>query len=78
MRNHPNDSGQFVGSAVVVGADYRAKSTVLQLQTFTGMRIHYTVEGVQDPAGAAQIQRDTRRPISVKIQVHTQCCSVTT
>ncbi|WP_163167717.1 hypothetical protein [Arthrobacter sp. Alg241-R88] len=75
-RNHSQDSGQFVGSAVVAGAAYGSQTTVLQLQTFAGEFIDYTLDDIPDPAGAAKFRNNNLRPISVLIQHGGERCSV--
>lgn len=75
-RGHSHDSGQFVGSGVVAGASYGSRTTVLQIQTFVGEYIDFTVGGVPDPAGAAEFLTNDLRPISIRIQHGGEQCSV--
>lgn len=75
-RNHADDSGQFVGSAVVAGASYGSRTTLLQLQTFAGKFIDYIIDDIPDPAGAADFRDNNVRPISVQIQHGGERCSV--
>lgn len=72
----PHDSGPFAGSAVVAAATYGRRHTLLHLKTFTGELIDYRVGDVPDPAGAAGLDGDNLRPISVKIQHGGRQCSV--
>lgn len=74
-RNHPHDFDQFVGSAVVIGAFYGRRNTILQLETFAGAYIGYTVSGIPDHAGVGDFHGDTR-PLSVKIQHGGERCWV--
>lgn len=74
-RPHPNP-GQFIGSAVVVGASYGYGTTILRLQTFTGESIDYAIYALPDPEAPAVFRSDNCRPISVKIQHGGQQCSV--
>lgn len=78
VRNHPARFDQFVGSAAVAGASYGRRTTILQLQTFAGEYIDYTIDDIPDPAAADEFRRDNVRPISVRIQHGGQICSVTT
>jgi hypothetical protein len=71
-------SGQFVGSAVVVGALYGPHFTLLRLKTFTGECFDYRIEDVPDFRGAVEILSNSLRPLSVKIQQGGQRCSVVT
>jgi hypothetical protein len=73
--NHPNDSWQFVGSAVIAGAFYGPRTTTLQLQTFAGQYIEYTMDDIPDPAGEAEFRGSNLRPISVKIQAGGEQCT---
>lgn len=75
-RNHPHDSGRFVGSAVIAGASYGPETTLLQLQTFAGEHLAYTINDIPDPAGEAELRRRNVRPISVKIPADGEQCSV--
>ncbi len=75
MRNH-HASNNFAGSAVVTSASYGAQTTTLQLQTFAGERIEVTLEGTPDPAGAAAVTAGNLRPVSVKILLTGEPCSV--
>ncbi|MFJ5698666.1 hypothetical protein [Arthrobacter sp. NPDC093139] len=75
-RDHPQDSAQFVGSAVVTGASYGPRTTILRLQTFAGEYIDHTVGDIPDPAGAAGFRSNNLRPISVKIQHAGERCNV--
>lgn len=75
-RNHLHGSGRFVGSAVIAGASYGPRTTILQLQTFAGEYVEYTVDDIPDPAGEAEFLRTNARPISVKIQAGGEHCSV--
>lgn len=51
---------------MVSGAIYHRDSTTLQLLTFTGESIDYTVAGVPDQPGVTEFQAGNLRPISVK------------
>lgn len=75
-QSHPDYYRQFVGSAVVDGASYGDRSTILQLQTFAGENISYVVGAIPDSARAEECRRDRFRPISVKIQDGGDRCSV--
>lgn len=75
-RAHRSKITQFVGSAVVADATFGDRFSILRLQTFAGERVDYTVPGVPDPAGAANLRNDSFRPVSVKIQAGGEQCSV--
>jgi hypothetical protein len=75
-RNHPHDSGCFVGSAVVLGAAYGLRTTLLKLQTFAGEYFDYTIDSIPDPTGIAEFRSSNLRPISVKIEDCGKRCSV--
>jgi hypothetical protein len=75
-RSHLHVAGQFVGSALVIGASYGPQTTVLRLQTFAGESIEYSVGGIPSPAGAAEFRSYNLRPISVMIQQGGEQCSV--
>lgn len=75
-RNLQHDFNQFVGSAVVSGASYRQRTTILQLQTFAGERLDCALGDVPDLAGAADFAGNALRPISVIIQQGGERCSV--
>jgi hypothetical protein len=75
-KKHSPKFGSFVGSAVVAGAAYAHGSTILKLQTFAGNYIDYVIGGGPDPAGAAEFASNDLRPISVKIQLSGERCSV--
>jgi hypothetical protein len=75
-QSHPHYYRQFVGSAVVDGASYGDRSTILQLQTFDGENISYAVSAIPNSAGAEEYRRYRFRPISVKIQCGGDRCSV--
>ncbi len=62
-----HDSGEFVGSAVVVGATFDREHSILSLRTFTDCLIDFVIQGVPDPDGYATLMTTPRRPISVKI-----------
>lgn len=70
---HPRGARQFVGTAIIAGASYGPKSTVLQLVTCTGEYVAYTVEDVPDHASAEELQR-SGLPLSVKIQESGKQC----
>ena len=72
----PRHRGHFVGSATVVGASYGHGTTSLELQTFTGEYIEYSIEAVPDSAGAGELRGKNFRPLSVKIQHGGERCSV--
>lgn len=76
--NHkrPRYRGHFVGSATVVGASYGHGTTSLELQTFTGEYIEYSIDAVPDSAGAVELRGKNFRPLSVKIQRGGERCSV--
>lgn len=58
---------RFAGSAVVVGASYGQRSSLLQLVTFAGEYVRYTLDGLPDYEAAAELHRSTS-PLSIKIQ----------
>jgi hypothetical protein len=72
----PRYRGHFVGSATVVGASYGHGTTSLELQTFTGEYIEYSIDAVPDSEGAAELRGKNFRPLSVKIQNGGERCSV--
>ncbi|KRE77161.1 MULTISPECIES: hypothetical protein [Micrococcaceae] len=75
-RNHRHASNQFVGSAVVAGAVYGSRTTLLKLQTFAGEFIEYIVGDIPDPVGAAEFSSNNLSPIAVQIQHGGKRCSV--
>lgn len=75
---NPDRPDQFVGSAVVTGASCDHRTTILQLQTFAGRRLSYSLDDIPDAAGEAEFRRNDPRPVSVKIQQGGQYCSVVT
>ena len=74
IRGHSHHLGQFVGSAVVVGASHGHQNTLLRLKTFAGEYIDYRVSDIPDPEPIAD--NCNFRPISVKIQNGGERCSV--
>jgi hypothetical protein len=71
--NSPPRVDKFVGSAVVVGASYGQRATVLQLITFAGEYVGYTLDGLPDHEAAAESYRSSS-PLSIKIQESGQEC----
>lgn len=74
-RTQPEDPGAFVGSAVVAGVSYGAKTTLLKLQTFSAC-LNFEVCGVPDQTGVIELGAGNFRPLSVKIQDGGQRCHV--
>ncbi len=77
-RKHRHPSNEFVGSAVVAGAVYGSRTTLLKLRTFSGELIEYTVGDIPDPAGTAEFSSNNLRFIAVQIQHGGKRCSVIT
>lgn len=76
MRTNHQTCNRFAGSAVVISATYEAHATTLRLQTYAGERIGHTFEVRPDAAGAAALTAGNERPVSVKIPVNGEPCSV--
>jgi hypothetical protein len=76
MRINHQTCNRFAGAAVVISASYGARATTLQLQTYAGERIGYTFQARPDAATAAALTAGSERPVSVKIPVNGEPCSV--
>lgn len=75
-RNHQHGPGQFVGSAVIAGASYGHRATLLHLRTFAGEDLDFAIADTPDSAGAARLRSSIHRPLSVKIEHGGERCSV--
>lgn len=76
MRDYYHASNNFAGSAVVTSVSFGPQTTTLRLQTYAGERINLTLEERPDPAGAAALTVENLRPVSVKILLNGEPCSV--